>query len=164
MMEIPTGHTEKIPTERPAGTTGRLSARLCGAAVATICAGVFAAAAMMSPSRAGFGTHQQLGMPPCSFLVKTGYPCPTCGLTTSLSAGVRGKILQSLGAHPFGLILLVSAGIFGAIGAVQAFSSRSVIRRLGPWTTWAVIMAVGLLGGWAWNLLYGLITGRLPIH
>ncbi len=32
-----------------------------------------------------FGTHQQLGLPACAFQMLIGRPCPSCGMTTSLS-------------------------------------------------------------------------------
>ncbi|MCA9610613.1 MAG: hypothetical protein KC619_33690, partial [Myxococcales bacterium] len=37
---------------------------------------VLVTAAMLTPSPEGHGTHTQLGLPPCGFLVYTGYPCP----------------------------------------------------------------------------------------
>src|SRR5712691_11955934 len=30
-------------------------------------------------------THLQLGLPRCAFYEKTGYPCPSCGFTTSFA-------------------------------------------------------------------------------
>ncbi len=138
--------------------------RVVAVLVVLVCGGIFAVAATMSPSPSGYGTHEQLGMPPCSFLVKTGYPCPTCGLTTSLSAAASGHIIRAMEAHPFGPMLLAAAAILALAGAAQAFSGRNIIRRLRPGWLWAAMLAGGLLAGWIWNLSYGLITGTLPIH
>ena len=34
-------------------------------------------------------THRQLGLPPCTFYLLTGVPCPSCGMTTSFALLVR---------------------------------------------------------------------------
>src|SRR5262249_28776366 len=53
------------------------------------------------------GTHQQLGMPPCSFYLITGKTCPSCGMTTSFALFVRGDLLNSLRANFAGTLLAV---------------------------------------------------------
>ncbi len=50
-------------------------------------------------------THRQLGMPPCTFLMYTGLPCPSCGMTTSFALLVRGDVRNSLRANPVGTLL-----------------------------------------------------------
>lgn len=62
---------------------------------------------VLEPSRDGVGTHQQLGLPPCGFLTMTGYPCPSCGLTTSVSLGMHGWWLEAFRVQPFGVFLFV---------------------------------------------------------
>jgi len=42
----------------------------------------------------------------CWFHRATGLPCPGCGLTRSLSCGVRGLFLESWHYHPLGLAIL----------------------------------------------------------
>ena len=71
---------------------------------------VFGIAGWLTPDPRGFGTHQQLGMPPCTFRTLTGVNCPHCGLTTSFSWFVRGEFNNSMKANPAGLIL-ASAGV-----------------------------------------------------
>jgi uncharacterized protein DUF2752 len=61
-------------------------------------------ARLLHPSPRGLGTHEQLGLPPCPFLLLTGIPCPSCGLTTSFALAVRLQFLSSLTIQPFGLI------------------------------------------------------------
>jgi len=39
----------------------------------------------------GHGTHQQLGLPPCTFYVIFQRPCPACGMTTSWAWLLREK-------------------------------------------------------------------------
>jgi hypothetical protein len=65
-------------------------------------------AAMLTPSAQGHGTHTQLGLPPCGFLVYTGYPCPGCGLTTSFAHMVRLQVIGAFHANPFGILLFIT--------------------------------------------------------
>ena len=52
-------------------------------------------------------THTQLGMPPCNFVILTGKPCPSCGMTTSFALLVRGDVVASLRANWAGTLLAV---------------------------------------------------------
>ena len=65
--------------------------RLRGLLVAGPCLTMLIVALTLQPRNAGYGTAQRLGLPQCSVLLRTGYPCPTCGMTTSVSAAVRGR-------------------------------------------------------------------------
>jgi hypothetical protein len=58
----------------------------------------------LRPSERGFGTHEQLGLPPCIFLQLTGIPCPSCGLTTSFAHAAHLHWLASLTTQPFGFV------------------------------------------------------------
>ncbi|NBT61963.1 MAG: DUF2752 domain-containing protein [Planctomycetota bacterium] len=51
------------------------------------------------------GTHEQLGFPPCNFMILTGKPCPSCGMTTSFALMVRGDLGNALNANPVGSAL-----------------------------------------------------------
>ena len=70
-----------------------------------------AVAAMLHPEPHGFGTHQQFGLPPCSFVVMFGRRCPTCGMTTAVAHLVRGQPREALranvGGTMVGLLLLL---------------------------------------------------------
>jgi hypothetical protein len=46
------------------------------------------------------------GISACWFETATGLPCPGCGLTRSLSCGLRGMFLESWHYHPMGLFIL----------------------------------------------------------
>src|SRR4051794_39130403 len=58
----------------------------------------------LHPSARGFGTHEQLGLPPCVFLQLTGIPCPSCGLTTSFAHAAHWHWLASFTTQPFGFV------------------------------------------------------------
>ena len=65
---------------------------------------VLTMARWLSPSPNGWGTHQQLGLPPCFFHQMTGIPCPTCGMTTSFAHTVRLHFYEAFITQPFGLL------------------------------------------------------------
>jgi len=72
-------------------------------------ASVFAIAIYLNPYRDGRvwheGTHQQLGLQPCTFKVWTGYPCPSCGMTSSFALLMRGDVWNSIQANGVGTML-----------------------------------------------------------
>lgn len=91
---------ERFANDRPT--------RLLRCVLAVLASGfitIFVIATQLSPDSQGFGTHQQLGLPPCTFLQLTGVKCPHCGMTTSFSHLVRGQFVGSLSANPGGLVL-----------------------------------------------------------
>jgi len=44
---------------------------------------------------------------PCPLRTMTGVPCPFCGMTTSVEAGVHLDWRGAISANPFGLVLIV---------------------------------------------------------
>ncbi len=82
---------------------------------------VLITAILLTPATEGHGTHTQLGLPPCGFLVYTGYPCPGCGLTTSFAYMIRFDIGGAFTANPFGILLflctaaMVPLALFGMV-------------------------------------------------
>jgi hypothetical protein len=51
------------------------------------------------------GTHRQIGLPPCTFYLMTGLPCPSCGMTTSFSFLAHGDVANSVRANAVGTLL-----------------------------------------------------------
>src|SRR5437868_6835162 len=73
----------------------------------------------LTPSAAGHGTHQELGLPLCPSVLLFDRPCPGCGLTTSWTALVHGDIALAFRAHALGPIfyLIFTAGAWtGFVG------------------------------------------------
>lgn len=94
---------------------------------------VLITAALLTPNPAGHGTHTQLGLPPCGFLVFTGYPCPGCGLTTAFAYMIRLDVLGAWGANPFGIALFLATAAFipfAAIGFVRGWSVVAALDRV----------------------------------
>jgi hypothetical protein len=136
--------------------------RLRGLVLLVPCVSVIWIAHWLTPRKAGHGTHEELGLPPCSFLVRTGYPCPSCGLTTSFAAVVRGSLREALLAHPFGPVLFVGTAAVGLCALAELLFGRDFLRFLRPGAWWAVVALVGLLGGWGVKIACGLASGALP--
>lgn len=73
---------------------------------------VFAVAIWLNPynddgSPRRMATHQNMGLPPCTFYERTGVPCPSCGMTTSFSLLMHGDVANSLRANAVGTLLAV---------------------------------------------------------
>ncbi|HUQ68026.1 MAG TPA: DUF2752 domain-containing protein [Planctomycetaceae bacterium] len=108
----------------------------------------FLLAAWLPPDPRGFGTHQRLGLPPCTMKMLFNRPCPGCGMTTCFAHFVRGQFGDAARANPAGLLIAVScAGLM-----LWCWASAAAGRLLGigdPWPPLAVLLAswgfVGLL-------------------
>lgn len=144
------------------GAGSRNLLRVRGLAVATCCWAVIALAWWLTPAGSGVGTHRQLGLPACSFLVQTGYPCPTCGMTTSVSAMAHGRISLAFRSHPFGVLLFVGVAVLAAAAMFEALTGQNVLARLGKPAWWVWTFIIGIAAGWALKLIWGVANGTLP--
>ena len=135
-----------------------------GGAIAVVCLVVLALSAVLDPEPSGQGTHEQLGLPACSSIVTTGYPCPSCGLTTSMAAMARGRVVFAAQAQPFGVVAFAATVVLAVGGLAEVFTGRDWLRhlRIGPW--WIAAGIGGLLAGWAIKLAVGCATGAYPVH
>jgi len=148
---IPLKRRRVIELGRPAG----LAERLIAAAVAAGCVATVAVGLSLQPSPRGLGTHEQLGLPPCQFLLTTGMPCPTCGATTAFAAMVHGRPVQAFRAHPLGAVLalvVVVAAAMALTTALGAISWLPLLRRL-PWQSIALGGAALWVGSWIYKIL-----------
>jgi hypothetical protein len=66
---------------------------------------LFGVAWSLTPDPRGLGTHQQLGLPPCSLRLLTGRLCPSCGATTAFAHFVRGEWSSGFRANPAAFLL-----------------------------------------------------------
>jgi hypothetical protein len=69
-------------------------------------------------------THRQLGLPPCTFKRLTGYPCPSCGMTSSFALAVRGDLWNSVKANFVGTMLALGGLVFIPWAVVSALKGR----------------------------------------
>jgi hypothetical protein len=144
--------------------SGADKVRLRGLVVAAPCWVVLAVALALMPRLRGYGTHQQLGLPACSFQARTGYPCPTCGLTTSLSSAARGDLAAALRAHPFGPVLLAGIVAIAAAGTAELVFATAVLPSLRISRWWAVAALAGLLVAWGIKIAAMHARGELPLR
>jgi hypothetical protein len=97
----------------------------------------------LHPEPGLYGTHTQLGLPPCGFLLIFGKPCPTCGLTTSFSAMAHLRPVEAFEAHPGGPLLFAFVTMVGlACGYSVAVGRRYVLR--GVWLERAFVLVMAL--------------------
>lgn len=139
--------------------------RVISAAILVACVALLTTAASISPDREGLGSHRQLGLPACSVVVLTGYPCPTCGMTTAFTFAVRGRFLSAFHAHPGGLCVALAVAGAGVVALVVLITGKRWAvnwYRVSP-----ARVALGgvllVLGGWVYKLAIGLATGALPM-
>lgn len=129
------------------------------------CVALLATAATISPEHAGLGSHRQLGLPACSVITLTGYPCPTCGMTTAFAFAVRGKFLSAFDAHPGGLCFALGVVVTGVVALAVLITGK--IWSVNWYRISPARVALGsvllVLGGWAYKLAIGLATGTLPM-
>jgi hypothetical protein len=119
-----------------------LSTRLAAGTLAFLALAVLTIGALIRPDPSGMGTHRQLGLPPCGWLAASGYPCPTCGMTTSFSAAAHVQARAAFHAQPFGALLALGTAVFfwGSLH-VAVFGSqlaRVCERLLMPRVLWPV--------------------------
>lgn len=116
----------------------------------------FALAISLDPDPRGYGTHQKMGLPPCTFRVMFDLPCPSCGMTTSFAHFVRGQFLRSAQANVAGLLL-------AAVCAVQVPWCWYSIYRGRLWNVsrpdvglvWLLCLVCGVcLLQWAGRILF----------
>jgi hypothetical protein len=109
---------------------GVTASRVVWGVVLLMASAVLVTAALLSPSPAGHGTHTQLGLPPCGFLLVTGVPCPGCGLTTSFSHMIRLQLAGAAAANPFGIALFMLTAGAVPLSVVGLVRNMPVIRTL----------------------------------
>ncbi|NBB84011.1 MAG: DUF2752 domain-containing protein [Alphaproteobacteria bacterium] len=128
---------------------------VCGAIAALL--GV---AGSLQPDGEGLGTHEALGMPPCSLYAYTGTPCPTCGYTTAFSHVMHGQLLAAFEVQPAGALLALLTAAAGALALCVLITGRPVYRHLARWrrpaTLWVALAVV--LGGWLYKI--GAVSGH----
>ncbi|MHC4260113.1 MAG: DUF2752 domain-containing protein [Planctomycetota bacterium] len=94
---------------------------------------------------------------PCGFKQRYDLPCPTCGMTTSVFAFVRGRIFESFYIQPAAALfccVLVAAAFLAFLAAVFGLYFTFLRRFLSEVKTRHVIMWLVIIvaAGWAVTL------------
>ena len=114
----------------------------------------FAFAFSLVPDRRGFGTHQQLGLPPCSFRTMFGIFCPTCGGTTCFSHFVRGQWWLAIKANPAVFLLALFCADMIPWSWISIVKKRAVgFDDPATFVAWGLVVFCTLaLLQWGWRL------------
>jgi uncharacterized protein DUF2752 len=109
----------------------------------------------LRPDPRGWGTHEQLGLPRCTFLAWVGKRCPACGMTTAWANFVQGRPIAAIEAHVAGTLLAVVA--MAASATTLAVSVRGKKMAWQPGETTAAGLAMSMVGlillEWTFRLL-----------
>jgi len=115
----------------PVAASSTAVRRLVGAGVAVGAAVVLGLAAWLDPSPEGLGTHSQLRLPPCGWILTMDLPCPTCGMTTAFAHAADGNLVGSFVAQPMGAVLAVATAIALLLGTYTVATGSRVAALFG---------------------------------
>lgn len=94
----------------------------------------------LTPATEGFGTHQQLGLPPCTSIVLWSMRCPGCGMTTSWAWTMRGEFLAAIEANAGGTMLALIA-----LAYIPTTCYFSLLGRTSRRSWFSTYLAIALL-------------------
>lgn len=103
--------------------------------------GLLGVAATLDPSPSGLGTHQQLGLPPCSMRLMLGIRCPACGMTTSWAHFMHGEWLSSIQVNIGGFLLALYVIWFSFVLAKPLWTGQAPSLEV---QKWAAICLAGI--------------------
>ena len=149
MQPIPAIYSPRVDRVT-VGFLGRLLALTISAA----CLTVMVVATLLIPSPTGMGTHTQLGLDQCYFALRTGIPCPSCGMTTSYSWLARGNFPASFYVQPMGAVLGLATIVTFWAALYIAATGRSIYRliALGPTRYYVPTIVALAIAAWAWKI------------
>lgn len=135
-------------------TRATVGERILAGLTAIACLAVLGLAAWLKPATSGFGTHEQLAMRPCTWVLLFDRPCPTCGMTTAFAHAARFDLVSSARAQPAGAILALGAAVGVWVAGHTALTGsgavRLCLRRAGTRT---LFVTLGVLGAaWGYKL------------
>jgi hypothetical protein len=108
----------------------------------------------VAPDGRGHGTHEQLGMAPCSWPILYDAPCPTCGVTTAATHLVHLDPIRAVATQPFGAFL-AGLGLYAAWLAARSLVCRtSLVGELATKPYGRLIRLALLLGFGSWAYVW----------
>jgi hypothetical protein len=128
--------------------------------VLIILTAAFAVALKLDPTPDYVGTHQQFGLPPCSFRAVFGLPCPGCGGTTAVVCLAHLKIMDAIKSSIFGAAVGVGMALAWLLCLISLVWRRPLYPRL-EGQAGARVMAytvVLMLLSWAIKIIYTLVA------
>jgi hypothetical protein len=112
------------------------------AAAGAVLVGLLITASRLPPNPRGMGTHQALGLPPCSMVQWFGIRCPSCGMTTSWAHLTRGHLGAALSANTGGTLLGLASLVCGPWLLASGLWGRWLGRPPHEWVTLGVALAI----------------------
>ncbi len=135
-------------TRRPSARERKIAAGI-GLAIVALFAGLWLL------QRVGFDFGLLFG--PCGMKMRTGWPCPTCGMTTAVLAFARGEVLLAFYLQPAAALLcslLVGAAFFALLAGIFGIYFNFLDRLLTELKLKYLVMGllVIIAAGWAVTL------------
>jgi hypothetical protein len=131
--------TTQVPPHLAAFRAGE---RLGLGVTAFLLTGLLSVAAWLEPATSGMGTHQKLGLPPCTMNYVLGIRCPGCGMTTSWAHTMNGDVATALQCNTGGVLLCLLAMALVPILAILAYRGRPT---RGYWLSRTVLVIVTVI-------------------
>ena len=133
------GEIKTAPRRLPGRPRASAAARISALIAIGIVLALFGLAAQLNPDPQGYGTHQQLGLPPCSSVALYGMRCPACGMTTAWSCAIRGELVRAWHANGGGLMLVLIALVY--IPTICYYVARGYWSRHG-WLSFSLALSL----------------------
>lgn len=135
----------------PTGRAG-VALRAASGAVTLAIWSLLLLGSILRPDARGLGTHEQLGFPECGFYERTGWPCPTCGMTTSFSYLMHGDIVKAFLVQPAGAVTALAAIVMSLFLFDEALTGAPWHLRLMGMNIKLlfIIYCIMILSGWMW--------------
>jgi hypothetical protein len=159
---VETGRVHPLgPLWRMVRLDSAIGGRVYAAGVLAAAVAILVVAARLHPDGSDHGSHQQLGLPPCGFLVMTGLPCPTCGMTTAFAYTIRGQVWPAIHAQAAGFVtavVVMAAGLLALFALVSGRRPAFNWYRINPVTVVWVGCAL-FVAAWGAKILLYLLAG-----
>ena len=130
-----------------------------------VCCGVatlllLSVAASLQPNPRGYGTHQQLGLTPCTFQLLFGVRCPSCGMTTAWANVVRGRLPQAVRSNAAGTVLALLALLAAPWSLCSGLRGKWVGVRPDDYVILLICLSICVLTLGEWAVRMVLLLGR----
>ncbi len=140
LSHVDTASPPSPPAAAPPARQVAIRDRVAGVLLAAGALTPLLIAAGLNANPQGHGTHLQLGMAPCGFLVASGLPCGTCGMTTAFTHAADGNLLAAAAVQPAGALLALLCAVAALIGTYTAFTGMALTRLLGQLARGRVVL------------------------
>lgn len=142
---------QSLSSPSPAGSA--LKNRLIALCVFVPTLAVLLTAGGLRPDHRGLGTHTQLGLKPCGFEASTGFPCATCGMTTSFTLTADGRFFDAFVNQPAGMVLAILTAMAVIVSGWALWSGMSLAALTSAlWRPRVVLCLIGVVVlGWVYT-------------